>query len=262
MFHLLDCWTNCEDDEIKRPQKMSLKTQVDKKMCMLINSPIASLTVKLFVFTDYLTVMHSLSIRAWPDINSIDQKWKRLQDPLFELLCTERVVYTPAHGGNWLNVEDVIFNRVQEDDPKELLVRVFLSADQNVGSLPDHVLKALELYTSLGTEITPSLARKVLKETPSCYKSISRSEKLLLLKFVLKDDMFSELLGLELLPISNGQFASFSNVGEAIYICSPEHPRELLPCLQDRFLDQSIDENLLRSLRAVADQGTKQVEPI
>ncbi|KAL9966875.1 hypothetical protein ACROYT_G025012 [Oculina patagonica] len=197
--------------------------------------------------------------KAWPDINSIDQKWKRLQNPLFELLCTENVVYTPALGGNWLNVEDVIFNRVQEDDPKELLERVFLKADQNVASLPGHVLKALGMYTNLSTEITPLLARKVLKETPSCYRSISHSEKLLLLKFVLKDGKFSELLGLELLPVSNGLFTSFSNSGEAIYISSPEHPRELLPCLQDRFLEQSIDENLLRSLQAAADQGCTQL---
>ncbi|KAL9966873.1 hypothetical protein ACROYT_G025009 [Oculina patagonica] len=197
--------------------------------------------------------------KAWPDINSIDQKWKRLQNPLFELLCTEEVVYTPALGGNWLNVEDVIFNRVQEDDPKELLERVFLKADQNVASLPGHVLKALGMYTNLSTEITPLLARKVLKETPSCYRSISHSEKLLLLKFVFKDGKFSELLGLELLPVSNGLFTSFSNSGEAIYISSPEHPRELLPCLQDRFLVQSIDENLLGSLQAAADQGCTQL---
>ncbi|KAL9966872.1 hypothetical protein ACROYT_G025008 [Oculina patagonica] len=197
--------------------------------------------------------------KAWPDMKGIDQKWKRLQDPLFKLLCAERVVYTPAHGGNWLNVEDVIFDRLQDNDPKELLAHVFLAAGQNVANLPDHVLKALELYTSLDTEITPSLARKVLKATPSCYRDLSRSEKLLLLKFVLKDENVSELLGLELLPVSNGLFTSFSNSGEAIYISSPQHPRELLPCLQDRFLDRDIDEKLLRSLQAVAEQGCTQL---
>ena len=211
-------------------------------------------------FSNNFLLTHFLLIRAWPDINSIDQKWKKLQNPLFELLCTERVVYTPAHGGRWLRVEEAVFDRLQERDTKEVLVRVFLSGDQNVAaSLPDHVLKALSLYTSLSTEITPSLTRKVLKETPSCYKSLSRSEKFLLLKFVLKDEKVSELLGLELLPVSNGLFTSFSNSGEIIYISSPDHPRELLPCLQDRFLDQGINENILGSLRAVAEQGTEHV---
>ena len=192
-------------------------------------------------------------------MNSIDQKWKRLQDPLFEFLCTERVVYSQALGGKWLNMEDAIFDKLPQNDPKELLVRVFLAANQNVATLPDHVLRTLGLYRNLSTEITPSLARKVLGETPSCYRSLSRLEKLQLLKFVLKDDQFSELLGLELLPVSNGLFIPFSNAGQAIYISSPEHPRELLPGLQDRFLDQDIDESLFRSLQTVSKQGKRDI---
>ena len=190
-------------------------------------------------------------------MNSIDQKWKRLQDPLFKLLCAERVVYSPAQGGKWLNVEGAIFDKLPQNHTKELLVRGFLAANQNVATLPDHVLRALGLYRNLSTEITPSLARKVLKETPSCYRSLSRLEKLQLLKFVLKDDQFSELLGLELLPVSNGLFIPFSNTGQAIYISSPEHPRELLPGLRGRFLDQDIDESLARSLQAVSKQGKR-----
>ena len=180
-----------------------------------------------------------------------------MEKPLFELLCDERVMYTPAQGGKWLNVKNVIFETLPESDPKELLVQVFLAVNQNVTSLPDHALKAVRLYSSLSTEITPALTRTVLKNAPSCYRSLTRAEKLLLLKFVLKDCSFSEVLGLELLPISSENFTSFSNSGVAIYISSPEHPRELLPCLHDRFLDQSIDEDLLRELGEVATQGTK-----
>ena len=190
-------------------------------------------------------------------MNSIDPNWKRVQNPLFELLYTERVVYSPALGGKWLNVENATFVKLPESDPKDLLVRVFLAANQSVATLPDHVLRALGLYTNLNAEITPPLTRRVLKETPSCYKSLSRLEKLQLLTFVLKDEKFSDLLGLELLPVTNKGFISFANSDQFIYISSPEHPRELLPGLQDRFLDQDIDKNLLRKLQAVAEQGTR-----
>ena len=82
-------------------------------------------------------------------------------------------------------------------------------------------------------------------------------EKLCLLKFVLKDHMFSELLGLELLPVSDANFVPFTNsADEAIYIASPTHPQELLPGLKDRFLNQEMDEDTLRKLEAVAEQGT------
>ena len=180
-----------------------------------------------------------------------------MQNPLFELLCTERVVYSPAQGGKWLSVKDATFVKLPENDTKELLVRVFLAANQNVATLPEHVLTALGLYTNLSTEITPSLARRVLRETPSCYRSISRLDKLQLLQFVLKDDQFSDLLELELLPVSSQLFISFSNPNQAIYISSSEHPRELLPGLQDRFLDQDIDDTLFQSLQAVSKQGTR-----
>lgn len=187
----------------------------------------------------------------------IDQKWKRVQNPLLKLLCNGRVVYSPAQGGKWLNVEEATFVKLPENDPKELLVRVFLAANQNVATLPDHVLRALALYTDSSTEITPSLTRGVLRETPSCYKSLGRLEKIQLLKFVLKDEKFSDLLELELLPVTNERFISFSNTDRAIYISSSEHPRELLPGLQDRFLDQDIDDSLFRSLQAVSKQGTR-----
>lgn len=187
----------------------------------------------------------------------IDQKWKRVQNPLLKLLCNGRVVYSPAQGGQWLNVEEATFVKLPENDPCELLVRVFLAANQNVATLPDHVLRALALYTDSSTEITPSLTRGVLRETPSCYKSLSRLEKIQLLKFVLKDEKFSDLLELELLPVTNERFISFSNTDRAIYIGSSEHPRELLPGVQDRFLDQDIDDSLFRSLQAVSKQGTR-----
>ena len=193
--------------------------------------------------------------RAWPDAADIDQKWKRVEKPLFELLLDKSVIYTPAQGGKWLKVQDVIVEKLAESDPKELLVNVLLAANKNVASLPDHVLKAICLYSTLSAEVTPSLTRRVLQVVPSCYLNLKWLEKLLLLKFVLKDGCFSELLGLELLPISNEQFASFSNMGEAVYISSSTHPRELLPCPKLKFLDENIDQELTRNLDAVANQG-------
>ena len=196
--------------------------------------------------------------RAWPDKNMIDQKWTRLQNSLFELLCGERVVYTQAYEGKWLNVEEAIFDKLDYSEPKELLLKILIQADQPVTTLPSHVLKSIVHWSkSIITEITPSLVRRVLNDYPSCYRSLDRAEKLTLLQFVLdfKDNNFVELLGLELLPIANGAFASFSHSGEAIYIASSEHPQELLPGLSHRFVSQDIGGSLLESLEAVAKEG-------
>ena len=197
----------------------------------------------------------SFEYRAWPNTANIDQKWKRVEKPLFELLLDKSIIYTPAQGGKWIKLADAIVERLAGSDPKELLVNVFLAANENVACLPEHALKAICLHSTLSAEITPSLTRKVLKNVPSSYSNLTRLEKLFLLKFVLKDGYFSDLLGLELLPISNEQFMSFSSTGEVVYISSLAHPRELLPCPQHKFLDESIEEELSRMLDEVAKEG-------
>ena len=125
--------------------------------------------------------------------------------------------------------------------------------NQPVTPLPDHVLNAVTKITEI-TETTPSLVRQVLKETPSCYESLSHMEKLSL---VLEDDDFPELLGLVLLPVSDGTFITFTKSAEAVYITSPEHPQELVPGLRQRFLDQDVDESILRKLKTIAERGIK-----
>lgn len=195
------------------------------------------------------------SHRAWPDCGKVEPTWERLQNPLLQSLITERVIYTPARGGHWLKVDEAIFDRIEEEKMKELIVRVLLQADQNVASLPDHVLSAIDQYAAFSSEVTPSSMRRILKEIPTGYKSISHKEKLSLLSFVLEDDNFQELVGLELLPVSDGTFKSFTSSDVAVFITSPDHSQELVPGLNDKFLDQNVDERTLGKLKAVAEKG-------
>ena len=153
---------------------------------------------------------------------------------------------------------EAIFDKLEEFDPKELLQNVLLEAKQNVAILPNHVLESISFYTPITEEleITPSFVRRILKVTPSCYSSLGRKEKFCLLKFVLKDDNFFELLGLELLPVSDGNVVPFkSSAGDYIYITSKIHPPELLPGLKHRILDQEVDEHTLEKLEDVARKG-------
>ena len=185
-----------------------------------------------------------------------------MQNPLLQTLCSANVVYTKASGGKWLKVEDAILDRLGEHQPKDLLVSVLLEAHQNVASLPDYVLKA---FTTVGNkpitkEITPILVRQILKEIPSSYRKLGRMEKLNLLAFILNgiDENFADLIGLELLPVSSGAFKCFtslSNCDEAVYVCSPDHPRKMFPSLDHQFLDQDLDGNLLEMMEKVAKKG-------
>lgn len=174
---------------------------------------------------------------------------------MFQLLMTEKVVHTQAQSGKWLTVNDVIFHRLPEDEQKELLMRVLLSADVPIVTVPSHVLSAIEAYGPDIAELTPYMVRLVLRQVPSCYSSLHREEKLLLLRCCLSDRQFADLYGLQLLPLANGTFAKFGNRANTIYIDSPKHPRALFPGIGHRLLDKHIDADILQNLEAAALQG-------
>jgi len=172
------------------------------------------------------------------------------------LLLQKKVVYTPAHFGQWLTVQKAVFDLLSKDEPKELLQRVLLAADVPVVSVPSHVTDAILFYAGATVKnITPSGTRAALKQVPFCYQNLDRREKLLLLQFCLKDRKYDKLCGVMLLPHFNGTFTKFSDQGERIYICSRNHPRQLFPGLGHRFLDETLDGDVIGKLNDAADQG-------
>ena len=171
------------------------------------------------------------------------------------MLLEENVVHTQADGGSWVKIEDAIFQRQSEGQQNELLLRILISVGLSAVTVPGHVQSALDRYIPDKTEIKPLSMRLVLRQVPSCYTKLDRKEKLFLLQFCLRDRNFSDLDGLQLLPLSNGQFVKFENRAKAVYIASPEHPQELFPGVRDCFLDKTVEEGIIGNLQAAALQG-------
>ncbi|XP_015767806.1 PREDICTED: sacsin-like [Acropora digitifera] len=197
---------------------------------------------------------------AWPDVDRIAQKWRGIEALLFQLLLENKVVYTKANGGSWVKIEDALFQCQPEDELNELLMKVLLSVGVSAVAIPDHVSRALEKYSPLKSEIQPNMIRYVLKQCPSSYVNLGREEKLLLLKFSLSDSQFSDLEGLQLLPLSNGDFLKFETKARKVFISSEEHRQELFPGLDERFLDRGVDEEILDNLYEAVAQGRTQLK--
>ena len=193
--------------------------------------------------------------RAWPDINIIDKQWKGLEKPLFRLLLEKNVVHTQAQGGQWVAVKEAIFQRVAEGEQNELLLKVLLSVGLPAVRVPSHVLQAVDVHAPGQKQITPPLIRYVLRKVPSFYTSLDDTKKLLLLQFCLSDRAFKDLNSLQLLPLANRTFAKFDNRATAVYITSLEHPQELFPGIPEKFLQNDLDEDILRNLKSVASEG-------
>ena len=152
-------------------------------------------------------------------------------------------------------VKEAIFQRGAEGAQNELLLKVLLSVGLPAVSVPSHVLQAVDVYAPGQDQITPPLIRYVLKKVPSCYTSLDNPEKLLLLQFCLRDGAFKDMASLQLLPLANGTFAKFDSRATAVYITSPEHPQELFPGIPEKFLQNNLDEDILRNLRSAASEG-------
>ena len=197
-----------------------------------------------------------LHFRAWPDIPSINQKWKSVEKPFFQFLLDKDVVHTEANGGRWVKIKEAIFQKQSSDHWNDLLLRVLLSVGLAAVAVPRHVHSALDTYALDKTEVEPRLVRYVLREVPSSYVNLDRHEKLLLLQFSLTDRHFSDLEGLQLLPLCNGQFARFEARATTVYIASSEHPQELFAALDDRFLDKRVHDDIVRFLKEAVSQGT------
>ena len=171
------------------------------------------------------------------------------------MLLEKNVVHTQAEGGDWVAVKEAIFQRGAEDEQDKLLLKVLLSVDLPAVSVPSHVLQVVDVYAPGQDQITPPLIRCVLRKAPSCYTSLDNTEKLLLLQFCLSDRAFKDLDSLQLLPLTNGTFAKFDSRATAVYITSPEHPQELFPGIPEKFLQNDLDEDILRNLRSAASEG-------
>jgi len=165
-------------------------------------------------------------------------------------------VHTEANGGSWVKVKEAIFQKQSGDHWNDLLLRVLLSVGLPAVAVPRHVHSVLDKYAAGKVEIEPRLIRYVLREVPSSYRNLERQEKLLLLQFSLTDRHFSDLEGLQLLPLCNGQFANFEARATTVYIASSEHPQGLFPALDDRFLDTSVHEDIVCILKEAVSQGT------
>lgn len=165
--------------------------------------------------------------RAWPDLRQIRARWKPILEPLFKDLLQQAVVLSIDQC--WLKVDAVVFTELDNTiERTETVISYLQSSGIQVAEVPANVAMALNSYfpdPKAVKKVTPALVRQVLRK--SRHKGAAQ-EKLDLLEFILSDDGYSELIGLELLPVQNGTFVAFSSSiadKDAVYMVSDDCPR-------------------------------------
>lgn len=165
--------------------------------------------------------------RLWPDENKIRVPWKPIVVPLFKDLLQHPVIYSVSN--QWIKVEQVYFSEIDESlEYTQSVLNYLQNSGKQIAKVPANIANAVHLTISTSKavkKVTPAVVRQVLRKSGH---SGPAEEKLNLLEFVLSDGVYSELIGLELLPLQNGSFIPFSSsVSEqdVVYITSEEYPR-------------------------------------
>lgn len=163
----------------------------------------------------------------WPDENKIRVPWKPIVVPLFKELLQHTVIYSVSN--QWIKVEQVHFSEMDESlEYTQSVLNYLQDSGKQIAKVPANIASAVHLTTSsvkAVKKVTPAVVRQVLRKSGH---SGPAEEKLHLLEFVLSDGVYSELIGLELLPLQNGNFIPFSSsVSEqdVVYITSEDFPR-------------------------------------
>nr|XP_033804575.1 sacsin isoform X2 [Geotrypetes seraphini] len=189
--------------------------------------------------------------RMWPDTNKIRVHWKSIIEPLFKELLQNAVIYSASN--HWINVDTVHFSEIDEHMKYTETVLNYLQASGiQIAKVPANIAGAIQFSSSNAKPVkmvTPALVRQTLRK--SGHKG-STDEKLHILEFVLSDEAYSDLLGLELLPLQNGNFTPFSSSvsdEDIVYITSEDFPSSLFPGLEGRLLLKDLKLRILTALK-------------
>ncbi|XP_053564484.1 sacsin isoform X2 [Bombina bombina] len=198
---------------------------------------------------------------VWPDVGKIRNNWKPVVEPLLKELFQNAVIYTSRNC--WLNEAEVNFTEIDESKPYAKTILNYLqNSGTHIAKVPDHVAAAFQVPSNSSRQVkkvSPALLRQVLRK---CGHRGPAEEKLHILEFVLSDNCYSDLIGLELLPLQNGKFIPFSSSvsdKDIIYITSEEYPRTLFPGLEGRLLSENLKPEILSALKEASKARAQQL---
>ncbi|XP_015770809.1 PREDICTED: sacsin-like, partial [Acropora digitifera] len=202
---------------------------------------------------------------SWPTVHNVQSHWEGFLKPMFFILSSKNVFWTPANGGKWLRPQDVYLNRMtNSSEIKAAVLESLTQADEAVVTLPVHVMNAIDSMSWVTRAITPTYLRNLLKQKRKGswnVETLPREKKLCLLEYVLQDQNLHDLEGVPLLPLANGKFAEFRPLqynhdpSTAVYVSSTRYSRSLLPNMENKFLADNVYSTALQYLSSVASDG-------
>lgn len=169
----------------------------------------------------------------WPDITRIrhKDKWYGVALDVLQHLFRQNVAVLSLAKDEreFITPSEAVFpcNGPTSPDILAAIKRTLVSCEENLVTVPGSVARAVtEAYPDPNTlkHVTPTFLRDILCRMGM--QIICKDDKLCLLEYVLSDGKYRELKGLQLLPLNDGSFRSFTDREEdTALIDSKEFPR-------------------------------------
>lgn len=198
--------------------------------------------------------------RAWPDVDSVHDRWRPLLKPLYTTLAQQPSFFSHTRGGQWLSLHQSVLQRFTESfspEVKEAVVKVYSLNQENLVKLPKRVHKTLQEF-SLLDDVQVITAARVSQLIPSCLPQLTRPDRLHLLHYLCRYQL-SLVLNLALMPLADGvTFEMFRSrqLGrfQTTFWCSNEL-LQLFPGLEAEFCDNNVTAEVREDLRRLAESG-------
>ena len=206
---------------------------------------------------------------AWPHVHSLrGTQWEPLLKPVFSAILSKSVIWSASghQKGEWVTPSTAIF---VPSSPKLISVveRLLTTCGVKLADVPFHVRDAFAHVRIPMTDASPKLARDKLRNMSHSYSNIIPIGKCEILKYCLNDGAYTDLSGLQLLPLCNGQFTTYEKPNpyyptSYVYLSTRECPRSLLPNLDHKLVDTPKDPPLQHVLTQVARSGSTQLKEL
>ncbi|KAI4899615.1 hypothetical protein NFI96_003403, partial [Prochilodus magdalenae] len=155
----------------------------------------------------------------WPDLSKTEHKdrWHEVAVEVCKRLFRRTDIFClAADEESWVAASEAVFpSNNMDTDTMVAVARLLIAEGENLVTVPEHVLKAIQRAFPDPSDlqwVTPCFVRTVLHKTE--IGNLSKDDKLALLEYVLSDGEYEELHGLQLLPLSDGSFRSFTKEEE------------------------------------------------
>ncbi|KAK7310408.1 hypothetical protein RJT34_07912 [Clitoria ternatea] len=189
----------------------------------------------------------------WPT-GSFEEPWNILVQQIYKNISNAPVMHSDLNGGRWVSPSEAFLHDENFTKSKDLGLAL-IQLGMPVVHLPSSLFDML-LQNCSTKVVTSGTVRQFLRECET-FNYLSRPYKLLLLEYCLEDlvddEVGKEAHNLPLLPLANGNFASFSEASKGIsYFICDELEYKLLQPVSDRVIDQNIPPNVLSRLSSIA----------